>query len=138
MKLLITYISILFLLAVLPINGTDSTLNNNYIFNIRWDYLVHALVYIPLYPLMMLSRISERPNLRSRTRNTQQRTPNTEQRTKNPELKTRNIKPIILSLIIAMSLEAIQILTPWRTFNVNDLVGNVLGVGIGIVLWFVY
>jgi glycopeptide antibiotics resistance protein len=99
---------ILFIGATLPINGTDSALNNNYLLNIRWDYLLHALIYIPLYPLMLL-------NKRNRTKS--------------------KINPILftLSIIIAISLEAIQYIIPWRAFNVNDMVGNVVGVGVGMV-----
>jgi VanZ family protein len=106
--LLFLYLMILFLGATLPINGTDSALNNNYLLNIRWDYLLHALIYIPLYPLLLLS-----------------------QRNKS---KTKiNLILLTLSIIIAISLEAIQYIIPWRAFNVNDMVGNVVGVGIGII-----
>ena len=101
----IIFIIILLLLSTLLINGTSSTLNNSYTLNIRWDYLVHALVYIPLIPLLSFNR---------------------------EKLRTKNI--IILSLILAISLEAIQYLIPWRTSNVNDVFSNVLGVGIGFVL----
>jgi VanZ family protein len=50
---IITYIYIIALLlaTVLPVNGSGA-LNDNYTLNIRWDYLLHALVYIPL-PLLM-------------------------------------------------------------------------------------
>ena len=46
----ITYLYLLFLFlgAVLPLTLVSSTLSNNYTFEIRWDYLLHALVYMPL------------------------------------------------------------------------------------------
>ena len=93
------------LLSTLPINGTNSILNNTYTLNVRWDYLVHALVYIPLVPLLSFNKG-----------------------------KQRTIKIILLSIILAIFLEAIQYIIPWRTFNINDLFSNVLGVGIGFVL----
>ena len=58
-SILFTYIAVLILLAVLPINGTNSILNNNYLLNIRWDYLLHALVYIPLVPLIIIAQIKQ-------------------------------------------------------------------------------
>ncbi|MFW5804658.1 MAG: VanZ family protein [bacterium] len=45
------YLIALLLATVLPINGSG-VLNDSYTLNIRWDYLLHALVYIPL-PLLM-------------------------------------------------------------------------------------
>ena len=54
----ITYIYLLILLlgTVLPLNSvSSSTLNYNYTLHIRWDYLLHALVYIPLPVLLGLS-----------------------------------------------------------------------------------
>ena len=100
----VTYILILLLLSSLPINGTNSILNNSYTLNVRWYYLIHALVYIPLIPLLSFNIARQR---------------------------TKSI--VLLSLILAISLEVIQYLIPWRTFNVNDLFSNVLGVGIGLI-----
>jgi VanZ family protein len=111
-KLLYTYIIILILLAVLPINGTSSMLNNNYLLNIRWDYLVHALVYIPLVPMIMIA------------------------------FSGWKVKPygravvIIVSLLFAFSLEGIQYFIPYRAFNINDLAANGGGVGLGFFVFF--
>lgn len=101
------YMLILLLLSTLPINGddTNSILNNNYTLSIRWDYLVHAFVYIPMVPLLKIRLASQ-----------------------------KTIKIILLSLTFAISLEAIQLLVPWRTFNVNDMASNTLGVGMGFLL----
>ncbi len=110
-KFSITYIIILILLTILPINGTSSTLNNTYTFNIRWDYIIHALVYIPLIPLLSFYKQSSRPIASSKT-----------------------LAIILISIFIAITLESIQYIIPWRTFNINDMFSNVLGVGIGFVL----
>ena len=59
--------------------------------------------------------------------------------------KLQNLKPLNLKLLttlsigflIGMSLEAIQYILPWRTFNVNDLMANGIGVVFGIVIWMI-
>ncbi len=112
-----TYITILILLAVLPINGTNSILNNNYLLNIRWDYLLHALVYIPLVPIAHRS-FSVGGNIKHRTRNTKLGTLNT----------------LTISLIFAFSLEGVQYFLSYRAFNINDMVANGIGVGLGYLI----
>ncbi len=112
-----TYLAVLILLAVLPLNGTNSILNNNYLLNIRWDYLLHALVYIPLVPIARRS-FSVGGNIKHRTWNT--------------KLGTLNI--IILSLLFAFSLEGVQYFLSYRAFNMNDLVANGIGVGLGYLI----
>ena len=116
-KLTTIYITTLILISVLPINGTNAALNNNYILSIRWDYILHALIYIPLLPLLMLKA-------------------NNKQRTTNKESEI--FKACLTSILIAISLEAIQYITPWRTFNVNDLMSNVLGVFIGLIVIVIF
>ena len=94
--------------AVLPINGTDSTLNNNYLLSIRWDYLIHALVYLPMFGLLRIS------NNKGTWIN------------------------FLTGLSLAVVLEGIQFLTPWRTFNINDLAANLFGVFFGFVLFLAF
>jgi len=63
-KLFPAYSLILILLAVLPINSAGSQINNIFIVNVRFDYILHALVYIPLTFLAWIDRhivISEVP-----------------------------------------------------------------------------
>ncbi len=110
------------MLAILPINGTNSMLNNNYLLNIRWDYLLHALVYIPLVPLIML--------------NNKPKTTNPKQKILNLKQGTLNI--ILISLIFAFSLEGVQYFLSYRAFNINDLVANGVGVGLGFLIITVF
>lgn len=97
------YLSFIILVSILPINGEEGVLNNNYTFNIRWDYMLHSLAYIPI-----------------------------------PILIKTLVKPywqvILISSLIAVALESLQLLLPFRTFNTNDLMANVIGVVIGIIL----
>jgi len=113
-KTIVTYIIILILLAVLPINGTNSMLNNNYLLNIRWDYLAHALVYIPLVPLILFSSENEHNN-GSVTKN--------------------RIMVYTLSLLFAFVLEGVQFFLSYRAFNINDMVANGIGVSLGLLIF---
>ncbi len=122
-KLLYTYITILILLATFPINGLNSMLNNNYLLNIRWDYLVHALVYIPLVPLLIIAQIKIGRKVKSHGRAT---------------LSFQTLNIIILSLLFAFSLEGIQYFLPYRAFNINDLVANGVGVALGCLIIIVF
>ena len=49
----LSYLLVLLLGALLPLNSGVS-LNENYTMHIRWDYLLHALAYLPLPVLMWL------------------------------------------------------------------------------------
>jgi VanZ family protein len=83
-------------------------LNNNYLLNIRWDYLVHALVYIPLVPMIMIALNGWKVKMYGRA------------------------SIVILSLLFAFSLEGIQYFLSYRAFNINDLMAN----GVGVILGF--
>ncbi len=98
-----TYLLILLLLTVIPLNGEDSALNDNYLFSIRWDYIGHALVYLPLPVLISLV-----------WRNA---------------LSLWIV--LVVSLVIAAGFELLQGLVPYRAFNVNDMAGNGVGVVVG-------
>ena len=95
---------VLLLASILPINSSGTVLNSNYSLNIRLDYVCHALIYLPL-PRLLFSSISK---------------------------KIKSVAKIILiALAIAMGLEVVQMLLPYRAFNINDLAANVIGVFIG-------
>lgn len=99
------YVIVLILLIILPINSNDSKLNHTYIFKLRADYLTHAFVFLPWCLL-------------------------------NPE-KSITIHPYLwlaLGLICACSLELVQFFIPFRTFNINDMVGNSSGVTLGYLI----
>ncbi len=52
-SLVYIYILLLFLASVIPIgNRSSEILMNNYTLEIRWDYLLHAIIYLPL-PIIM-------------------------------------------------------------------------------------
>jgi VanZ family protein len=108
---LIIYIIVLLLLNVLPINGKESALNNNYTLNIRWDYLGHFFAYGILGILGILYSL----------------------------MKKTNIWLTILTLLIfSTGAEFLQMFIPYRTYNINDLVANSLGVGLGMFGMYIY
>ena len=107
--ILITYLIALVLLNTLPINGSNSALNNNYTHGLRWDYLGHALLLMPLFPLLMLKYNSLQPYTSS------------------------ILLFFTISIAIAATLEGTQYFIPWRAFNLNDMMANGVGVLISII-----
>jgi glycopeptide antibiotics resistance protein len=106
--LLWIYLAAMLLLVVLPINGEKSSLNNNYSFGIRWDYLIHSIVYIPLPILLSLNK------------------------------KINFWIGILIALILASGFELLQMALSYRAFNINDLMANLIGVGLGILAMFIF
>jgi glycopeptide antibiotics resistance protein len=99
------YISILFLLTILPINSSDNSLiNNTFILEVRLDYLLHALLYFPWLFLAVKAT------------------------------KAGHIIALLYGLLFAAGTEVLQLLLPYRTFNINDLLANVLGLLSGLIL----
>jgi VanZ family protein len=104
--LTVLYIIILFVGAIIPLGSRAQSLNNTYSFHIRWDYLLHALIYLPMPVLMGFSFKHERLFW---------------------------IQVIGYSLLITVLFETIQLLVPYRAFNINDMMANGIGVLIGLV-----
>ncbi len=100
------YIVILLLLAILPINSMSKTnINDIYVIRIRFDYLLHSVVFIPFAFLYF-----------------------------------KAAKPITLNniwfmagagILLATFTEGIQYFLPYRSYNINDLLANYLGVLLG-------
>ena len=108
------YIILIFVLAVLAINGKESVLNNNYIFKIRLDYLVHFGIFIPL---MWLASKAYNVNFHKNI------------------IKT--VFWILIGFCIAGLSEGIQFFIPYRSFNINDLAANGIGVVLGTAFFLV-
>ena len=96
-KVFIIYSIILLMLAIAPINGNGSSLNDIFILELRSDYLIHALQFLPwMFFGMKMS------------------------------------KPLLIWLIaglfFASITEGIQYFLTYRSFNINDLIANMMGV----------
>ena len=99
------YILVLVLGSVLPINS-GTILNNTYVVEVRSDYLIHALILMPL-PLLLSLSIGTSSGLWARV--------------------------IFLGLFIVIFCEGIQMLLPYRIFNINDLIANGVGAFMGLI-----
>jgi glycopeptide antibiotics resistance protein len=99
------YLLILVLGSVLPLNN-GTTLNNTYLVELRSDYLLHAIVLLPL-PVLLTLRFRNSTSIWGRV--------------------------ILFGLLMVIFCEGVQLLIPYRTFNINDLFANGIGVLIGLI-----
>ena len=105
------YLILLLTGALIPLGMGSTALNNNYTFHVRADYLLHSLFYIPLPVILLLSRWGRRAGW---------------------------IQVILFSIIVVVLFETVQMLVPYRAFNINDLIANGIGVVIGFILFAVF
>lgn len=101
------YIVILLLLAVLPINSmSDTHINDIYVIHIRFDYLLHSVVFIPF---AMLYFKAVKPTA------------------------LNNIWFMAgAGILLATFTEGIQYFLSYRSYNINDLLANYLGGVLGM------
>ena len=104
------YLISLFLLAILPINGVSSPLNNTYIVHLRLDYLAHGIVFVPWMAIASRGVKFEKPE----------------------GWVWRFLVLLLAGIIYAAICELVQLPLTYRTFNVNDMIGNATGVVVGI------
>ena len=103
------YVGLLLLGSVVPIgNQASNILMDNYTLDIRWDYLLHALIYLPLPLILFYGRRSI--------------------------AGSGAIRLIFLSVFIPVLFEILQMAIPYRSFNINDMIANCFGVVLGWVL----
>ena len=112
------YLLILLIGTLIPLGPMNTTLNDNYTLNIRWDYLIHVLVYMPFPYLIWLYQ--KRGSLES------------DQPT-GSKVKFW-LLVILVPLITASLFEAMQIVLPYRRFNINDMLAGGIGGMIGLIL----
>jgi len=110
--LLYSYSALLILLAILPINGEGSAINHTFVVSVRLDYLIHFAVYIPL---VFLAQMSFDLNFRN--------------------VPSKTLKWLIFGILFATANEAVQYFIPYRSYNINDLVSNFIGVLLGAALF---
>jgi VanZ family protein len=112
-KIAISYTLLIILLAVLPINNGNSFLNNVFILSFRLDYLLHFAIFIPwMFMIWLFSGARFNRTL------------------------WKPLRWILVGLILAVTTECIQYFLPYRSFNINDLAANILGVLMGSVFFF--
>ena len=106
----LTYLLFLVLAAVLPINSGSSSLNNTFIIHIRLDYLLHAILFIPWAFLYLL--------------------------TFRPVKWNGKLMMVAAGLLMAFATEGVQYFLTYRSYNINDLLSNFLGVVLGSLMLF--
>jgi VanZ family protein len=103
------------ILAVLPINGSNSRLNDTYLISIRLDYILHVGIYFLWMILYKLAYNSKIATFR----------------------KIESLWFVLLVVLFALLSEFVQSLIPYRSFNINDLVANLIGVFSGLLFLFI-
>ncbi len=101
---MLLYLLIILLLVVLPLNNSESFLNNTYIVKIRLDYLGHVILFLPFVFLLRLAS------------------------------RVKFGIACLLGIGYALFTESLQFYLPYRSFNINDMIANALGVLMGLVL----
>jgi VanZ family protein len=100
------YMFSLIVLALLPLNSTTSdALVDTFVINIRLDYLLHSILFIPWILLYLLTFW--------------------------PAKITDKLIMAGTGLLMAFTTEGIQYFLSYRSYNINDLLSNFLGVLIG-------
>jgi VanZ family protein len=102
------YITFILLMAVKPLNGLNShALNNIYIVEIRLDHLLHGILFLPWFFISI--RIYRLPVWVA----------------------------VVAGIGLAVAAEGVQYFLPYRAFNVNDMISNVIGMmlGLGILVF---
>ncbi len=108
----LVYLLSLVLMAVLPLNSSSSSihLNDIHVISIRLDFLLHSIVFIPWVFLYMIAF--------------------------RPIGINEKLVMIIAGLLTAFATEGVQYFLPYRSYNINDLLSNFLGVFLGSIALF--
>ena len=77
---------------------------DNFVLGIRIDHLIHASVYLPCILMLM------------------------------PLCRFRWCRAWLVGLAIALTTESVQWLLPYRGFDINDLIANIIGVSLGLLI----
>jgi VanZ family protein len=102
---LLCYLLAVVLMYLLPVN-TKGELNAHHVAGLRLDYVLHALLFLPL-PVLLID----------------------------PKAKAGNFALLFTAaILVAAATEYIHALIPYRSFNPNDLLANVCGAVIGGIL----
>ena len=99
----------LILMAVLPLNGTTNTvLTDVFVVHIRLDHLLHATAFIPW---AFLYRVTFRP------------------------VKwEEKLMLVVYGLLMALAMEGVQYFLTYRSYNINDMISNWMGVVLGMIV----
>lgn len=115
-NLIYLYIFLLFLIAIIPINGKkNTTINDTYILHFRLDHIFHVLFLLPWMSLLVLFPSSKNKKMSS-IHNC---------------FDFKIIKWFFFGLLLAFCTEGIQYFLSYRSFTFIDLLSNISGLLIG-------
>lgn len=106
-KQVIAIIFIISLIVLLAIPIGNSTITNTFVVGFRLDYIIHCLIYLPW---ILVGKV----------------------------IFNNNFKPLlwlVVGVVLSVSLELIQFILPYRSFNINDMIAGVIGV---ILSYFIF
>jgi uncharacterized membrane protein len=127
--LLLTWFVVILTLALIPVSSSVTKLDIGKI-EIRFDYLYHIIAFATGTLLAFLYSVRNYPYPQppalpvNRSFSEGWR----------PVRKNRLIILISLILIYAILHEYLQKLIPYRSFNINDIISNLLGVIMGVII----
>lgn len=111
--LLTAYMAVILLLHVIPLSSDIVELDKIKVIDIRLDYLLHVLIFIPWALILWLAfDICFRTNA------------------------VKAFLWLLAGMAFAAGAEYLQNFLPYRAFNINDVMGNVIGVVLGGVVFF--
>jgi hypothetical protein len=133
-QLLIAYTCLVIILHVIPVGnlGVASPSNFEFMF-FRGDYLIHMLMFLPWMGLVR--NYLEGRSMRSVSASSSVSGMGT--------LSSRNRRAaagfpmlwLFLGVVLAISAEGVQHWLPYRTFNIMDVIYNVCGVVLGVLVY---
>lgn len=98
-------------MAVIPLNSTSATAMNHLHLVIRLDYLLHAILFLPWALICII--------------------------TFRPSGWREKLLLIAAGLLTAFATEGVQYFLTYRSYNINDLLANFLGVILGSIILFI-
>jgi len=108
------YSLFILVMASVSINSTTIALNHTYVLSLRLDYLVHFATFIPWMGMVWMAySVNVRKNF------------------------ARAMLWICIGILFSWLTEGIQYFIPYRSFNINDLMANTIGVLLGS-LFFIF
>lgn len=111
-KLFWAWFAILLLSQVLPLGDRVGSFLLATHFSLRFDYLFHTLTYMMFAVIYLIARNSDQKAF----------------------LQCSFNKYMVIIALLAIIIEFIQLLLPYRTFNLFDIAFNLLGALFGIFL----
>jgi len=104
----LVYTLLILISAIVSINPPHSPLNSTFVLYFRLDYIIHFAIFLSW---MFLTRLSYPVNFRKDL--------------------NKALLWIFAGIAFACINEGIQYFIPYRAFNINDLLGNIIGVLLG-------